>query len=210
MERLNTFFKGVVLLFLAVGCNKSNTQNTGSRDVFPNTIGDSWHYLVKDTTIQGNLDSGSTQYNVDVLVVDTVKWSNGITATIWQYKYPGWTDSNYVFLIGDTFRFMDRTNSYIVRQYIMPFETGSSWPYIPGISNITVIGQRDIAVGNKVFTSSWYIYGNAGMPDAIFTIDQWFHDNIGFVRLYLNPFGELIITKHIQDWSLVSLSLIHI
>ena len=183
MERLNTFFKGVVLLFLAVGCNKSNTQNTGSRDVLPNTIGDSWHYLVKDTTIQGNLDSGSTQYNVDVLVVDTVKWSNGITATIWQYKYPGWIDSNYVFITGDTIRFIDRTHSYIVRQYIIPFQTGSSWPYIPGISNVTVIGQNDITVGNNAFKSTWQIYGNAGMPDAMFTIDQWFKDNIGFVRL---------------------------
>ena len=63
---------GVVLLLLATGCNKSNTGNTGSLDVFPNTIGDSWHYLVKDTTIQRNLDSGSTQYNVDVMIVDTV------------------------------------------------------------------------------------------------------------------------------------------
>ena len=207
MERLNTFFKGVVLLFLAVGCSKSNTKNNGSRDVFPNTIGDSWHYLVRDTTIQGNLDSGSTQYNVDVLVVDTVKWPNGITATIWQYKYPEWIDSNFVFQIGDTFRFMDRTNSYIVRQYIIPFVTGSSWPYIAGIGNVTVIGQSDINVGNNVFTSSWQIYGDAGMPDASFTIDQWFKDNVGFVKLYLNPSGELIITKHIQDWSLLTFEL---
>jgi hypothetical protein len=207
MERLKTVYMGVVLLSLAAGCNKSNPQNIGSLDVFPNTIGDSWHYLVMDTTIQGNLDSGSTQYNVDVLIVDTVKWPNGITATIWQYKYRGWTESNFVFQTGDTFRFMDRTNSYIVRQYIMPFVTGSSWPYIPGISNVTVIGQSDISVGNNIFTNAWQIYGNAGMPDAIFTIDQWFKDNIGFVRLYLNPSGEVIITKHIQDWSLVSYEL---
>jgi hypothetical protein len=195
---------GVFLLVLVTSCNKSNTGNSGSPDLFPNTIGDSWHYLVKDTTIQGNLDSGSKQYNVDVMIVGTVKWPNGITAMIWQYKYPGWTDSNYVFQTGDTLRFLDRTNSYIVRQYIMPFVTGSSWPYIPGISNVTVIGQSDITVANNVFTRTLQIYGNAGMPDASFTIDQWFKDNIGFVRLYLNPSGELIITKHIQDWSLLS------
>ena len=90
---------------------------------------------------------------------------------------------------------------------ILPFVTGSSWPDIPGISNVTVVGQNNVASGNIVFTSAWEIYGNTGMPDAIFTIDQWFKDNIGFVRLYLNPFGELIITKHIQDWSLVSYEL---
>jgi hypothetical protein len=207
MVRLKTICLGAVLLLMATGCNKSNTRNTSSLDVFPNTIGDSWHYLVKDTTIQGNQDSGSTQYNVDVLIVDTVKWSSGITATIWQFKYPGWVDSNFVYQTGDTLRFMDRTNSYMVRQYIMPFVSGSSWPYIPGISDVTVIGQDAITVGNNTFTSTWQIYGYAGLPDAVFTIDQWFKDNIGFVRLYLNPSGELIITKHIQDWSLVSYNL---
>ncbi len=207
MVRLKTICKGILLLILVAGCHKSNTVNTVSQDLFPNKIGDNWHYMVKDTTLQGNLDSGSTQYNVDVLIVDTVKWTNGITAAIWQYNYPGWTDSNYVFQTGDTMRFMDRTNTYIVRQYIIPFATGSSWPYIPGISNVTVTGQGDITVGSNVFTSAWQIYGDAGMPDAIFTIDQWFKDNIGFVRLYLNPSGELILTKHIQDWSLISYEL---
>ena len=194
-------------MFLAWGCNKSNPGNSGSPNLFPNKIGDSWHYLVKDTTLQGNLDSGVTQYNVDVLVIDTVKWTNGITAAIWQYKYPGWIDSNFVFQTGDTVRFMDRTNSYIVRQYIIPFVSGSPWPYVPGIGNVTVIGQQDITVGNNDFADAWQIYGNAGMPDASFTIDQWFKENIGFVRLYLNPSGELLITKHIQDWLLVSYEL---
>jgi hypothetical protein len=198
---------GALLLLLGTGCHKSNTGNRGSRDVFPNTIGDSWHYLVKDTTLQGSQLGGFTQYNVDILIVDTVKWPNGITAAIWQFKYPGWIDSNFVYQSGDTLRFMDRTNSYIVRQYVMPFVTGSSWPYIPGISNVTVTDQNSITIGNNVFTSAWQIYGDAGMPDAIFTIDQWFKDNIGFVRLYLNPSGELIFTKHIQDWSLVSYEL---
>lgn len=204
---MKTIRIGIVLLFVAWGCNKSSPGNSGSQDLFPNKIGDSWHYLVKDTTLQGNLDSGVTQYNVDVLVIDTVKWANGITAAIWQYKYPGWTDSNFVFQTGDTIRFMDRTNSYMVRQYIIPFVSGSSWPYVPGIGNVTVTGQQDITVGNNDFANAWQIYGNAGMPDASFTIDQWFKENTGFVRLYLNPSGELLITKHIQDWLLVSYEL---
>jgi hypothetical protein len=207
MAKLKTIYLGVAILLLAAGCKKNNTQNTSPEDVFPNSVGDSWHYLVTDTTIQGNLDSGSTQYTVDVLIVGTVKWNNGITAAIWQYNYPGWTDSNYVFQSGDTFRFMDRTNTNIVRQYIVPFVTGSSWPYVPGINNVTVTGQSNVAIGNNIYTNSWQIYGSAGMPDASFTIDQWFKDSVGFVKLYLNPSGELIITKHIQEWSLVNYEL---
>jgi hypothetical protein len=68
LEKLKTLFLALVLILLAVSCNKSNNQNTGTQDIFPNKIGDSWHYLVKDTTIQGNLDSGSIQYDVDVLI----------------------------------------------------------------------------------------------------------------------------------------------
>ena len=207
METLKYISCWVLLLFLAGGCKKSNPENSGSGDIFPNSIGDNWHYLVRDTTLQGNLDSGSTQYAVDVLITDTVKWPGGITAAIWQYKYPGFTDSNYVYQTGDTIRFMDRTKSYIVRQYIIPFATGSSWSYIQGIGNVSVIGQANITVENNVFADSWQIYGNAGMPDANFTIDQWFKNNTGFVRLYLNPSGELLITKHIQDWLLVSFHL---
>ena len=207
LVRLKTIGLGILLLFLAGGCNKSNPGNTASQNLFPNRIGDNWQYLVKDTTLKGGLDSGATQYNVDVLVIDTVKGPNGITAAIWQYKYPGWIDSNFVFQTGDTIRFMDRTNSYIVRQYIIPFVSGSSWPYVPGVGNVTVIGQGDITVEKNVFAGAWQTFGNAGMPDASFTIDQWFKDNIGFVRLYLNPSGELIITKHIQDWLLVNYKL---
>ena len=204
MVRLKNTPIAVLLLLLAIGCSKSNTGNTNSPDLFPNKTGNAWHYLVKDTTIKGNVGVVSTQYNVDVLIVNNVIWPNGVAAAIWQYKGPGWTDTNYVFQTGDTIRFMDKTGSNIVRQYIFPFVTGSSWPYIPGISNVMVTGQHDIVVGNNSFTGAWEIYGSAGMPDASFTIDQWFKDNVGFVRLYLNPSGELILTKHIVDWQLVS------
>lgn len=207
MLKLKTICLGLFLGLLTAGCSKSNTINTGSTDSFPNTIGDSWFYQVKDTTVQGNVISNTTQYNVDVQIVGSVKWPSGITAAIWQYQYPGSTDSNYVYQIGDTVRFMDRTNTSIVRQYILPFATGSSWPYVPGIANVTVIGQHKVTAGNNVFDSAWQISGSAGMPDAMFSIDQSFKDHVGFVRLYLNPSGELILTRHYLDWSLVSYAL---
>ena len=48
MVRLKTICKGILLLILVAGCHKSNTVNTGSQDLFPNKIGDNWHYIVKD------------------------------------------------------------------------------------------------------------------------------------------------------------------
>ena len=196
-----------MFLGLTGGCKKVNNGNTTSQDLFPNRVGDHWQYLVKDTTIQGSQDNGSVQYDVNVQIVDTIKFANGNTATIWQFNYPGWIDTNFVYQSGDTIKFMDRTNSYLVRQYIFPFTTGSSWPYIQGIENVTVTGQGSITVGNNTFADAWHINGNAGLPDGIFSVDEWFDDHVGFVKKYYNPFGELIITKHIQDWSLVSYEL---
>src|SRR5450631_2328513 len=101
-----------------MGCNKSNNGNTASPDAFPNTVGDTWHYLVRDTTLSGNGTYPNTPYTVDVRVVGTVHWPTGITASIWQYKGPSWIDTNYVYKAGDTIRYMDITNTIIVRQYI--------------------------------------------------------------------------------------------
>jgi hypothetical protein len=207
---LKTILIGLLFLVLAVGCKKGdsgNIGNTSSSDIFPNKIGDTWHYLVKDTIIQGSQDGGAVSYNVDVVIVDTIKWSPGVTASIWQYHYPAWTDSNYVFQSGDTIKFMDRTKSLLVKQYIIPFTSGLSWPYVPGFDNVSVTGQAAITVGNNTFADASQIYGGAGMPDASFMIDEWFEDHVGFVKNYFNPSGELLYTKHILDWSLLSYEL---
>jgi hypothetical protein len=197
----------VFLSVLAAGCNKSNSGNTTSPEIFPNKIGDSWHYLVKDTTVQGSQDSGSVQYTVDVLIVDTIQWSPGVTAAVWQYHFPHGIDTNYVFQSGDTIKFMDNTKSNLIRQYIIPFSAGSSWPYTWGFNTVTVLGQGQINTGNNVFMNAWQIYGSAGLPDASFLVDERFADHVGFVKKYFNPLGELIYTKHILDWSLISYEL---
>ncbi len=197
----------LLLLTLAAACKKSDVGNTDSEDVFPNKVGDRWQYLVKDTTVLRGLDSGSVQYYVDVVIVDTVKLSNGITATVWQFNYPAGPDTNFVFQTGDTVRFMDKTNSYIVRQYLVPFNVGASWFYTFGFQEVKVTSQADLVVGGNNFQNAYQIYGDAGLPDAEFSVNEWFANHTGFVKRYFNPSGELLYTKHILDWSLVSYEL---
>jgi hypothetical protein len=201
---MKTIFLSTAIFIIILSCNKSNSGITGTSNSFPSAIGDSWHYLVKDTLVQGNVIKDITQFSVDVRIVGSVKWLNGTTAAIWQYQYPASIDTNYVYQTGDTIRFTDRTNKTIVRQYILPFTSGSSWPYVPGIFNVKVAGPQAKTVENITYDSAWQIYGSAGLPDAIFAIDQWYKDNIGFINLYINPSGELIDIKNFQEWSLVS------
>jgi hypothetical protein len=188
---MKIFHIGVLLLVLATGCKKSNIENTAAQGQFPNQIGDKWRYLVIDTTVHVNQDSSFTQYYVDVIIVDTVKIQNGITATLWQLNYPDHTDTNYVYLSGDTIKFVDRYGWNLLGQYIFPFTSGSFWEYVPSLPAIpqyvTVTGPADITVSNNTFLGAWRIYG--------------------FVKKYFNPYGYFNTIRHNLDWSLVSYQL---
>src|SRR5260221_14233952 len=122
----NILILSIILLFVS-GCKKdnNNTANTIATDTFPNKIGDTWLYLVNDTTINGQ-DSTAAQYNMTVSVTDSVQLPGNITANVWVYNYPGSTDTNYVLYHQDTIRFLDKTKSYITRQYIIPFSLSNS------------------------------------------------------------------------------------
>jgi hypothetical protein len=203
----------VCLLLLVTGgaCKKNNIANTSSGDIFPDKVGDHWHYLVKDTT-EGLHDTSSVQYGVDVDIVGTTISPGGVVAYIWKITYPNGADTNMLFQYGDTLNYVELANSprhsfQPFGTYIVPFATGATWAYVYGMQKIAVIGQEDIVVGNDRYKGAWEIRGSAGMPDGIFRIDEWYADHIGCVRRYYNPYGELIITKHVLDWNLVSYQL---
>ena len=163
------FHIGVLLLVLATGCIKSNNANNNqgnnqdtlannihvaSQELFPNMVGDRWRYLVIDTTIHVNQDSSSTQYFVEIAIVDTTKIPDGITATIWQYKYPDHTDSQYVYRTGDTIKIL--ANSYGLSAWSIYFSVHFRFNLgicVRGLPDICpsspVTGPANITVGQK-------------------------------------------------------------
>lgn len=200
-----------LLLILAAGaCNKHNTGGgniASTGDLFPNKPGDHWHYQVIDTT-QTLTGSTVAHYDADIYIVGTISLPGGITASIWQFRTPGNIDTNFVFQTGDTVVFRDKEDdAYPQRQYIIPFTIGSSWQYIPGLSDVSVVDTETIVTGGNLFHGAWQIRGFSGMPDGIEWIDEWSVDHVGIVRRYFNPSGWAIATKHILDWTLVSYQL---
>jgi hypothetical protein len=197
-----------IIFLFACGCRKSSgNKDINSTDIFPGKVGDTWLYLVNDTTVNGQ-DSSAAEYNMTIAVTDSIQLPGGIQANVWVYQSPMGKDTNYVFQTGDTVRFLDRTKSYTVRQYIIPLSLQNSWPYIfPGINVVTVVAQADILVGGVRYDNAFHIYGNAGMPDGTFSIDEWIGNNVGVVKRYLDPYGELLSLKHVIAWSLVSYQL---
>ena len=203
-----------IILMFAFGCRKSNNYNNNGNqnatDIFPNKVGDTWLYLVNDTTVNRSTphDSTAVQYNLTVSVIDSIQLPGGIKANVWVYAYPGRQDTNYVFQKGDTIRFIDINQtvySIYAKQYIIPLSLHNSWQYsMPSFHDITVDSQSNIIVGQNHFDNAFHIYGDSGMPDAGFVIDEWIEDNVGVVKRHFDPSGMLIDPRHVTAWSLVS------
>lgn len=194
-----------LVLLIAPGCKKSNTNdinNNKSSDIFPNKPGDSWVYHVIDslTDRTGYL---ITEYDVTVSITDSTRLPGGIVASVWVYHFPNNTDTNYVYPVGDTIKFIDRSKNSIVRQYIIPLSVHKTWPYIPGFSGVTIDTEQQIKIGGNTFNDAFHLTGSAGLPDATFEIEEWIVNNIGVVKRYINPNG-LILSRHPYSWTLVS------
>jgi hypothetical protein len=198
-----------MLLLLAAGCSKDKNSAIPSDENFPNKVGDKWHYLVYDTLTVDNQPTSFSQYNLDVSIIGDTSLPGGIMATIWKYQYLGSADTSFVIQKGDTIQYLYNTNSQsLIKQYIIPFSVNSSWPYaFCDFNKVTVIERTGVLVGQTNFSNSFHLAGAAGCPDGIFGVDEWFADNVGLVKSYLNPFGELIRSKHIIKWLLVSYDL---
>ena len=207
---MKVLFFGCMILLLSLACRKTNSNNRNASDIFPDKIGDQWVYLVNDTTVENGLVTSIEDYNMNVSVTGSIILPGGINANIWVYSRPGHSDTCYVVQSSDTVQFYDihelGTHLYS-RRYIIPMALNNSWQYSPSYYNVTVDSLADILVGQNVFKRSYRIYGISGMPDGMFTVSEWFQNNIGTVKRYFNPFGQLILTKHFISWSLLSYDL---
>jgi hypothetical protein len=207
----NIFFCFIVLL-TTYGCKKDNNNNSdrnyNGSDVFPNKIGDTWVYLVNDTSFTSSNSGTVSQYNMTISIIDSVQLAGGIKANRWIYNYPGGTDTNYVFQHGDTISFAASTLPYlyIIRQYIIPLRLHNSWEYVMNsLHNVIVDSLTTIIAGMNSFENAYDIIGIPGVPDNFFYIDEWVADYVGVVKRYFNNQGYTIgPDRHKTSWSLIS------
>jgi|SRR5215831_13542881 len=201
----------VLILCAAVlciaACKKTGSEGNNDPGTFPDKVGDSWVYLVNDTTRENGLITSIDNYNMTVSVVKNIVLPGGVNANVWVYSTPAGSDTCYVVKTTDTLHFTNvhgNGRQILERQYIIPVTLNTSWPYTNSFMNVNVDAQADITVGSKLFKNAEHIYGSSGMPDAVFRVEEWFENKVGTVKRYIDPYGEMLTTKHYVSWSLVS------
>jgi hypothetical protein len=204
------------ILVITYSCKKRSTGNNNSNqngsDIFPNKVGDTWIYLVNDTSYAFSNSATISQYNMTISIIDSVQLPGAIKANRWVYTYPGGTDTNYVYQHGDTISFAANTlpSLYILRQYVIPLRLHNSWQYVESyfigsLHNVTVDSVSAIIVGENHFENAYALRGIPGMPDNFFYIEEWIADHVGVVKKYFNNRGYTIgPDQHKTSWSLVS------
>jgi hypothetical protein len=217
---MGKILRGCFIFLFTAGCSKSNSSNNSNKnatDIFPDKIGDIWTYLVNDTAANTITRQSKTitQYNMTVTIVDSellppsihgIQLPSGKEAHVWVYNYSGVIDTNLVYQTGDTIIFFDvnHTSKSFARQYIVPFQLHSSWPYtVAGLGEVTVDSQMNVIVGQNHFYNTFEIDGTAGMPDEEFNVSEWIDNNVGIVKRYLQTGGTSGV-DHFTKSSLVS------
>jgi hypothetical protein len=206
---VKTGYLSIFIVLVSASCRKTGNDSHNAVETFPNKVGDTWTYLVNDTTtVSGQTTSTVTSYDMTVSIVGRKGLAGGLHANVWVYSTPGRSDTCYVTQSGDTIQFSDIHEEgmhLFSRQYITPIALNESWPYVhPSIYNVQVASQSDLVVGSNLYQSTFHIYGYAGMPDGIFFIDEWFENNVGTVKRYYNSSGMALGFIHAISWSLVS------
>ena len=184
----------LIILLITAGCKKSHDDNDqNGPGVFPNKVGDTWVYLVNDTSYGASNSATISQYNMTVSIIDSVQLPGAIKANRWVYNYPGGTDTNYVYQHGDTVSFAANTlpSLYIARQYIIPLRLHNSWQYtgnyfLNSLHNVTVDSVSTIIVEGNHFENAYSLSGIPGVPDNFFYIEERIADNVGVVKRYFN------------------------
>lgn len=169
----------LILSVIFISCKKDNAQsenqveNIGSSEYFPNSVGDYWKYKYSDSL--GN----STSF-VDVNIVGNKTLPNGQVAKVWVFKFTSNVDTNYVYQIGDTIRFL---NVYleVVNTYVTPLTLNNKWENSFLFDSIEVKEQRTFILNKKNFDNSFLLNEHGYGFNYFLTRVEWFCPNIGML-----------------------------
>ncbi len=169
---------------LITSCHKDTVKpitNIPASEYFPNKVGDKWIYNVYDS-VKVRMD----EVSVEITGITTLP--KGEVATVWVYKYPDKNDTNFVFLSGDTVRFVPASNlnpnDYVVKEtYVIPLSLGNSWTNLFLYDSVHVPKETKISVDNLQFDSTYFLIEKGETFNYFIYAEEYFKPTIGMVRL---------------------------
>ena len=192
----------IILIFSS--CKKETVANNPSSEYFPNTTGNYWKYKVVDSI----LNSSSI---VELKIVGDKILPGGQNAKIWVYSYPTRIDTNYVFQIGDSIKFLDQ-NFAIQYIYKIPLQINNKWTLSEPnhyLSDSTyIIENRTFYLNDYSFEKSFLLHESGFVPNAFFDKNEWFCPTIGMVTKTEKFFQRIgnVYTKYLY-WELIQYEL---
>lgn len=185
----NSILVSMVFIILT-SCNKSTSPNTPSSSIFPNNVGNHWHYKYTD-------NSQNISY-IDVDIVGTRVLPNGQTAAVWVYKILSYTDTVIVTSNTDSTIIYENycttcpaQTLYAKMKYYFPMQTGNIW-----FSNVLwgdttkIINNNSVTVPAGTFNNTFQISKKVGYVVNTKTNNQiWFTQNVGITKLNQNEYN---------------------
>jgi hypothetical protein len=152
-----------------------------SKNYFPNSVGDEWHYKVTE------YETGNTLDTIKVEIVGSTTMPDGRSANIWIYSgkedYFYRSDTVYAVENEDTiiFYYLNDFPHKVDVSYIIPFEAGNYWVF-PYPIDCRYIEPVTVKVG--AFNNSFYLWRiiSFGGPVPQYTIGEWVVPNFGIVK----------------------------
>lgn len=144
-------------------------------EYFPNSIGNYWRYKYVDSIFMKSV-------MVDVKIVGDTILPGGQNAKIWTTKYPTYTDTSFVYQVGDTIKFANQGLS-VRNAYIIPLKLNSQWRVNQDYmyDSMRVSEKRLYALNHHYFENSFLLHESGHLPNERRENIEWFCPNVGML-----------------------------
>lgn len=200
----------IIISIINLSCSNSSTnpQPLPNSAVFPNTLGDRWVYAVYDSL-------NSKQDTLTVQVSSILTTSGNKHLFVWTYTSNSGVNPNYSISGLDTayyysgqdtvYSYYDNKGTQIESKYAFPLQVGFQWKNnSTGLTDISqVTEQQTVNVPAGSFPNTFHILRNKNGLNDYITLNIWFKERTGIVKLYMHETGFVFRTF---TWNLISYS----
>lgn len=216
MKYLTVYLLSIVVGVLLVGCqllgSGDSNGNKPTSSYFPLTPGSTWTYAQYDSTYSNyeikKLYSDS-QTRVTVTILKNVQVDSNHVKSLWQFQFPGHTDTAFVSSASDSVRLEIPSLSYGPATFILPLSIGQKWSGKGINGTFSVVSPDTLLLNGLNFSKAWQImqYPEEMVGNEYVGIDYWVQPGVGIVKADKRDNCTVCGTYNVVVWELLSYNL---